>query len=410
MATEAGSALGERASHLVLLPSLPSDVSLSSLVTAFEPGLTEILRQIAAVARPRIHLDIAVSIGEDLHLGSWPRSSSYARLQHILSKLYSLICHISAQAPDFEVEAKVDYCVIFTYNHEKSQQKLVSLNQGPIFGFHMLASAQRPWSHVYSLDGEPDEGMLREFINIRKSLPMSQGLNLFDVHRVMGGTRLRLATDSSAAPSNTSDRQHLSIAVGGTFDHLHAGHKLLLTATALVLQPWSKSPDKVERSLTVGITGDELLKGKKFAEILESWEQRQQNVIQFLAGILDLGTPSKPLEHQHFSGTGPNANAVHYRFDGCLTVKCVEISDPYGPTITDETISALVVSGETRSGGKAVNEKRAEKGWTELQVFEISVLDEAPKDEGNVTSTENFQSKISSTAIRKRIREQSASK
>jgi len=77
--------------------------------------------------------------------------------------------------------------------------------------------------------------------------------------------------------------------------------------------------------------------------------------------------------------------------------------DPFGPTITDETITALVISAETRSGGKAVNAKRAEKEWAPLDIFEVDVLG-AEEEDGTVTQgkvDETFQGKLSSTEIRR---------
>ena len=76
----------------------------------------------------------------------------------------------------------------------------------------------------------------------------------------------------------------------------------------------------------------------------------------------------------------------------------------YGPTVTDEDISALVISKETRAGGKAVNDKRGEKGWKALEVFEVDVLDARPEgsEEGGVEK-EGFEEKISSTEIRRRL-------
>ena len=43
----------------------------------------------------------------------------------------------------------------------------------------------------------------------------------------------------------------------------------------------------------------------------------------------------------------------------------VTISDPFGPTITDESLQCIVLSEETRKGGEAINVKRKEKvgGW-----------------------------------------------
>ena len=49
----------------------------------------------------------------------------------------------------------------------------------------------------------------------------------------------------------------------------------------------------------------------------------------------------------------------------------VTISDPFGPTITDESLQCIVLSEETRKGGDAINIKRKEKvsGWCGIQEF-----------------------------------------
>lgn len=90
-----------------------------------------------------------------------------------------------------------------------------------------------------------------------------------------------------------------------------------------------------------------------------------------------------------------------------LLLKFVEINDPFGPTITEESITALVVSGETRKGGAAVNDKRVEKGWRELEVFEVDVLsaEDAEGVDGNEVQKvdDEFKNKLSSTSIRERI-------
>jgi phosphopantetheine adenylyltransferase len=76
----------------------------------------------------------------------------------------------------------------------------------------------------------------------------------------------------------------------------------------------------------------------------------------------------------------------------------VVFQDIYGPTVAVKEIEALIVSGETRSGGRAVNEKRVEQGWPALEVYEVDVLDAEDKEEES--KTENFAAKISSSAIR----------
>jgi len=187
------------------------------------------------------------------------------------------------------------------------------------------------------------------------------------------------------------------VAVGGTFDHLHVGHKLLLTATALVLAPLEQGDTGRERLLTVGVTGDALLVNKKYAEFLESWEERYQRTASFLVSIMDFPGGSAP-QLERTWGTGPNEKSVRMRVRPNLTFNLVEIVDPFGPTITEEDIDALVVSKETRSGGEAVNNNRKDKGWDVLGVFEVDVL-----QAGGTEATESIiESKISSTDIRRR--------
>ena len=114
---------------------------------------------------------------------------------------------------------------------------------------------------------------------------------------------------------------------------------------------------------------------------------------------------------------GPNGKVVRVSYsagssDSTITINYTEISDPFGPTITDERISALVISAETRAGGKAVNDKRREQGWAELEVFEVDVLDAAvdqdEEEEGDRKEKKSLESKISSTEIRRRLQEREA--
>ena len=79
---------------------------------------------------------------------------------------------------------------------------------------------------------------------------------------------------------------------------------------------------------------------------------------------------------------------------GKLNIEIVEIHDPFGPTITNPQIQALVVSEETRGGGLMVNQKRREQGWSELDVFAVGVVMEGGGDQAG--------EKMSSTEIRKR--------
>ncbi|GAA5882115.1 hypothetical protein JCM3774_005445, partial [Rhodotorula dairenensis] len=73
----------------------------------------------------------------------------------------------------------------------------------------------------------------------------------------------------------TVKRLYPVVALGGTFDHLHSGHKILLTMAASI----------TSRKLIVGVTDDALLGTKKFRHLLEPLKLRIRNVHDFVALI-----------------------------------------------------------------------------------------------------------------------------
>ncbi|KAJ2157570.1 hypothetical protein GGF46_004411 [Coemansia sp. RSA 552] len=150
------------------------------------------------------------------------------------------------------------------------------------------------------------------------------------------------------------------VAVGGTFDHLHAGHKILLTATALA----------ATKRIVCGISTDALLQKKKHRELLEPYRQRELNVLLFLRKI---------------------------RKD--LIVELVPISDPYGPTASDPSIGALVVSQETLGGSSALNVRRSENGLLPMCLLPVDLLAASDAADAMVSQVDTGL-KISSTAIR----------
>jgi phosphopantetheine adenylyltransferase len=80
-----------------------------------------------------------------------------------------------------------------------------------------------------------------------------------------------------------------------------------------------------------GITDPAMLQTKTYAEVMQSLEVRTQGVTSFLHHLLAWGI------HPH-----PN-----------MAVEALPIHDPFGPTITDVSFQALLVSQETAKGGAA---------------------------------------------------------
>ncbi|KAA6407514.1 MAG: hypothetical protein FRX48_08757 [Lasallia pustulata] len=404
---------------LLLLPDPPSDVSLSSFKFAYEPALSTVLSDLANSSKKNgktSRLDIALYSSSLSASDRRPRSVLASGLQKLLGVLYRLVCIICAEKAidvchDNDVDARI-FLLGKDLGHSSHGEATPSrhLLQGPIIDFQTLAHSSRPWIRLFSLESEDGETLLKGFFSYRNALPVGRRQHL-DIERVGGGlTFEQPRQDRYQAPKapKSDGTRHYCVAVGGTFDHLHPGHKLLLSMTALTLEPEDPHKPSRERTMIIGITGDELLTNKKHADQMQSWDDRQQAVREYLSAILDFTTPSEALRRiERFSNPGPNGQAIHEEFGADFLVKYVEISDPFGPTITDESISALIVSGETRSGGKAVNDKRTAKGWSALDVLEVDVLDAEDNEEtGDVESPQNdqnFLGKISSTAIRQRL-------
>ena len=141
--------------------------------------------------------------------------------------------------------------------------------------------------------------------------------------------------------------------LGGTFDHLHEGHKFLLK-TALSISELTE----------IGLTSQDLLKNKQFSSKLEDYETRKENLKSYISSIADLNR-----------------------------VNIVEISnwsdmDKYAQ---DPEYDGLVVSQETYDNALKLNENRMKKGLKPLVLIVIPLI----KDKNN--------NKLSSTSIREKI-------
>ncbi|KAG1770359.1 hypothetical protein EV702DRAFT_1139092 [Suillus placidus] len=160
---------------------------------------------------------------------------------------------------------------------------------------------------------------------------------------------------------DTSPSSYPVVALGGTFDHLHAGHKILLSMAA-----WIASS-----KIIVGITDDELLRNKSNKHVLESMAVRIERTRSFL----QLFRPD-------------------------LEYEIVAIRDVYGPTGWDPNIQALVVSMETLPGAASIDKKRAAESLPPLRTFVIDVISSESEKLDHEDMEMLKQTKLSSTFIR----------
>jgi phosphopantetheine adenylyltransferase len=158
--------------------------------------------------------------------------------------------------------------------------------------------------------------------------------------------------------SLSSFKLYDDVAVGGTFDYLHTGHRMLLSTCLL----------SARKRLVIGVTGAPLLVKKSHKEYIQPFETRRRNVELYCR----LQRPDLYLEP-------------------------VELVEPAGPTATDPNFDLIVVSEETASGISAINDIRAKNGFKPMQGLIIHLAASYGK-----MKDLSQDSKLSSTTIRLR--------
>lgn len=121
------------------------------------------------------------------------------------------------------------------------------------------------------------------------------------------------------------------VAVGGTFDPLHDGHRTLLKKAVDL----SRSGD-----LVIGLTSDEMASNKILA--VDDFQSRQNEIMKFI------------------------------RAQGVIPL-IVRLDDPYGPTIKED-FDYLVVSPETHPVGLKINTIRKERGLKQLKIILVEYV------------------------------------
>ena len=124
------------------------------------------------------------------------------------------------------------------------------------------------------------------------------------------------------------------VAVGGTFDELHRGHRVLL------IQAF-----EVGEKVLIGLCTDEFVKKMGKPHITAPYAARLKELSAFLKK----------------SSLSDKAEII-------------PLNDPYGNTLTDRCIEALVVSEETEKIAMKINQKRSEARLPQLAIVTISMV------------------------------------
>lgn len=126
--------------------------------------------------------------------------------------------------------------------------------------------------------------------------------------------------------------------LGGTFDRLHDAHKLLIS-TAIAMA----------KDVFIGVVsdqlGEKLFKHKKHAELIQTFELRRKVVEKYTSTISDVQYPQN--------------------------IEIKPLYDPWGPSLTDPKVEAIVVSFETRKSAHHINDVRTNNGLVPLDIIVI---------------------------------------
>lgn len=125
------------------------------------------------------------------------------------------------------------------------------------------------------------------------------------------------------------------VALGGTFDRLHVGHRRLID-TALSLGC---------REIIIGVVADELITRKALKEFIKPYRERVELIRRYIR--------SK---------------------DRYVKVTFVKLLDPYGPTISDADIDTIIVSEETLPRAIEINMLREARGLPPLKILTIEIV------------------------------------
>ena len=130
------------------------------------------------------------------------------------------------------------------------------------------------------------------------------------------------------------EKRFETVAVGGTFDLFHRGHRVLLM-----------NAFEVGNRVLIGLCSDDFVKKMRKPHRIASYAKRLEDLENLL-----------------------KKNGVLER------AEIMPLDDAYGITLSDKRIDAIVVSEETEPRAREINEKRKSRGMSPLQIITVNMV------------------------------------
>jgi pantetheine-phosphate adenylyltransferase len=125
------------------------------------------------------------------------------------------------------------------------------------------------------------------------------------------------------------DKKYRKVALGGTFDKFHEGHRKLI-----------EKAFEIGQEVLIGVTSDEFAGSKGNIEHCKVRMSKLKNILD--------------------------------EFDGKYII--ARLDEPYGPTVYADDIDAIVVSEETEPTALQINEERTMKGLKPMNIITIRMV------------------------------------
>ena len=129
-------------------------------------------------------------------------------------------------------------------------------------------------------------------------------------------------------------KKYRTLAVGGTFDKLHKGHEKLIDKAF-----------ELGELVLIGLTTDKMLKSHSKLFSITPYSTRKKELIKYL-------------KNEGYKNT----------------YQIIPLDSPFGITLIDEEIEALVVSDETSTRANEINTLRGERGLKPLILIVIEMV------------------------------------